>query len=78
MLLTLLGRLFRRCIQVADDSDRRAEYASYDPDYMTDAEIDACLHGGGHTVNWSEVKRRRAAGELQAPWFPRDATGWGT
>jgi hypothetical protein len=50
----------------------------YDPDYMTDAEISACFHGRGHTVNWNEVKRRHAAGELHAPWFPREVTGWGS
>lgn len=77
MIATWFGRIFRRCIAKAEAADVALAYDLDHSDYMTDQELSDVLHGRGHTVNWNEVRRRQAAGEVQAPWQPHDAAGVG-
>lgn len=67
MIVARLGRFFRFFTRQTAVIDTIAECGFEDADYMTDQEIADALHGRGHTVNWNEVRRRRSAGEMQAP-----------
>jgi hypothetical protein len=75
MIATWLGRFFRLCIARAFAADIAVGYDLEYSDYMTDAELSDVLNGRGHTVNWTEVQRRRAAGEVQAPWAAGNTPG---
>jgi hypothetical protein len=67
-LAVLLGRFFRHCITRVEDAEMAFGYDPNFSNYLTDAELADCLNRRGHLVNWSEVHRRKQAGEVQTPW----------
>ena len=63
MLRALMGRFFRHCIAVAQRADqRRVTVRVFDPDFMTQAEIDTFLLGRAGQLDWRPIEARRRAG----------------
>ena len=70
MITELLGRFFRHCIEAAEAPPRGVRIEQYDPEFMSDAEIDCFLRGNPGKINWDRIKLRRRLGLRQDPWPP--------
>ena len=72
MIAAFLARCVRYCLAQAKRRRIAAEMRP-DFDFMTDAELSDVVQGRGHTIDWTEVARRRQRGDIQVPGLMRGA-----